>query len=87
MTWISHAEQLGRQTLHRRPRSAARTGTRLNGILVKIAAGLKLSPFSQDFLITHGFHSLHSMANGLIDWEEFEQLIPSLYGISSEGKN
>lgn len=54
--------------------SAARAGTRLNGIVVKIAAGQKLSQLSQDFLATRGFYALNSVANGSIDWATFQQL-------------
>lgn len=54
--------------------SAAIPGTRLNKILVKVAAGDQLNRASQDFLATRGFHALHSLATGLIDWESFQQL-------------
>ena len=54
--------------------SAAIAGSRLNGILVKIAAGQQLSPMSHDFLATRGFHALRSVANGMVDWTTFQQL-------------
>jgi hypothetical protein len=54
--------------------SAAIAGSRLNGILVKIASGDQLSRMSQDFLATRGFHALRSLASGLIDWESFQKL-------------
>lgn len=52
--------------------SAATAGTRLNGILVKIAAGDQLSRMSSDFLATRGFHALNSVAKGSVDWATFQ---------------
>jgi hypothetical protein len=54
--------------------SAATAGSRLNGILVKIASGDQLSSMSQDFLATRGFQALYSLASGSIDWATFQQL-------------
>lgn len=54
--------------------SAATAGSRLHGILVKIAAGDQLSRMSHDFLETRGFHALHALATGSINWETFQPL-------------
>lgn len=51
--------------------SAATAGSRLDGILVKIASGDQLSRMSHDFLATRGFHALHSLATGLIVGRHF----------------
>ena len=53
--------------------SAARAGTRLNGILVKLNAGEPLSLLSQNFLATRGFKALYGLASGSINWVAFKK--------------
>lgn len=72
MTQSLHADLAERYFLEDLP-GATQLGARLNGILLKIAAGEQVTALQRQFLATTGLNALNALAAGTISLGEFQE--------------